>query len=47
LIEDLRLLCDEGVEVVNNGGMPLYLYMNDIMEIVMGSQMLNIIVIQL
>jgi len=32
---------------VNNGGMPLYVYMNDIMEIPMGSQMLNITVIQL
>jgi len=32
---------------VNNGGMPLYVYMNDIIEIAMGSQMLNITVIQL
>jgi len=32
---------------VNNGGMPLYVYMSDIMEIAMGSQMLNITIIQL
>jgi len=31
----------------HNGGMPVYVYMNDIMQIAMGSQMLNITVIQL
>jgi len=38
---------DDRVFGVNNGGIPLHVYMNDIMEIAMGSQMLNIIVIQL
>jgi len=38
---------DHTVFGVNNGGMQLYVYMNDIMEITMGSQMLNITVIQL
>jgi len=38
---------DDRVFGVNNGGMPLYIYMNDIMEIAMGSQMLNITIIQL
>jgi len=38
---------DHRVFGVKNGGMPLYVYMNDIMEIAMGSHMLNITVIQL
>jgi len=38
---------DHKVFGVNNGGMPLYVYMNDIMEITMGFQMLNTTVIQL
>jgi len=38
---------DHTVFGVNNGGMPLYIYMHDIMEMAMGSQMLNITVIQL
>jgi len=38
---------DHTVFGVNNGGMPLYIYMHDIMEIAMGSQILNITVIQL
>jgi len=38
---------DSHVFGVNNSGMSLYVYMNDIMEIIMGSQMLNITVIQL
>jgi len=38
---------DHTVFGVNNGDMPLYVYMNDRMEIAMGSLMLKITVIQL
>jgi len=41
------IMWDHTIFGVNNGGMQLYVYMNGIMKIAMGSQMLNITVIQL
>jgi len=38
---------DKGVFGVDNSGIPLYLYMQDLIEIVQGNQMVNIAVIQL
>jgi len=38
---------DQIVFGVDNGGIPLYLYMQDIIEVVQGTQMVHIAVIQL